>query len=70
MVGFIPLDITDEESVRRGKPCLSPLTLPLTHCPLYLQLETVLQHVDHAMQYGEDLEPKGGSWGALTSCAD
>ncbi|KAI7871050.1 GPN-loop GTPase [Spinellus fusiger] len=35
MVSFIPLNITDEESV-----------------------EYVLSSVDHAMQYGEDLEPK------------
>lgn len=35
MVSFIPLNITDEDSV-----------------------EYVLSSVDHAMQYGEDLEPK------------
>jgi hypothetical protein len=34
MVNFLPLDITDEESVA-----------------------FVLGHIDHAMQYGEDLEP-------------
>jgi len=35
MVAFLPLDVTDEESVA-----------------------ALLQQVDHAMQYGEDLEPK------------
>lgn len=35
MVTFLPLDITDEESV-----------------------ELILSHVDNAIQYGEDLEPK------------
>ena len=35
MVSFIPLNITDEESIN-----------------------LVLAHIDHAMQYGEDLEPK------------
>ena len=35
MVAFVPLDITDEESV-----------------------EQVLQQIDFAIQYGEDLEPK------------
>ncbi|KAI8384415.1 GPN-loop GTPase [Radiomyces spectabilis] len=37
MVSFIPLNITDEDSV-----------------------EYVLSSIDHAMQYGEDLEPKVG----------
>ena len=35
MVGFLPLDNTDEDSI-----------------------SLVLQHVDHATQYGEDVEPK------------
>jgi hypothetical protein len=35
MVSFLPLDVTDEESI-----------------------EVVLMHADHAMQYGEDMEPK------------
>jgi hypothetical protein len=34
-VSFIPLDITDEDSV-----------------------SLVLMHIDHVLQYGEDLEPK------------
>ncbi|TPX47737.1 hypothetical protein SeLEV6574_g02478 [Synchytrium endobioticum] len=35
MVGFIPLDNTDEDSIA-----------------------LILQHIDHATQYGEDIEPK------------
>jgi hypothetical protein len=35
MISFVPLDITDEES-----------------------LDTVMYHTDHAIQYGEDLEPQ------------
>ena len=35
LVSFIPLNITDEDSVA-----------------------VTLQHIDHAMQYGEDIEPK------------
>lgn len=36
MVSFIPLNITDEESI-----------------------DHVLAHVDHTIQYGEDLEVRG-----------
>ncbi|RKO96200.1 GPNloop GTPase putative [Caulochytrium protostelioides] len=35
LVSFVPLDITDEDSI-----------------------ELVLSHIDHALQYGEDVEPK------------
>jgi hypothetical protein len=36
MVSFIPLDVTDEDSIAM-----------------------ILLHVDHTLQYGEDMEPKG-----------